>query len=125
MSGEIYTDQPGHFPVKSNNGRKCGMLLYDYDSSFILEDPQRLERKRKFYVYTKKLHKHWTVHGLVPALQRLENQFLVALKEFMRAKNMTFNSLPLMVTIRIMLNIPLEYGSTILFLALPVLIQIF
>ena len=49
-----------------------GMLLYNYDSSFILEDPQRLERKRKFYVYTKKLHKHLTVHGLVPALQRLE-----------------------------------------------------
>ena len=54
MSGEIYTDQPGHFPVKSSNGRKCGMLLYDYDSSFNLEYPPKIRTQAEILCVYKK-----------------------------------------------------------------------
>jgi hypothetical protein len=38
-AGHIYTDQTGSFPVVSSKGNKYIMILYDYDSNVILEQP--------------------------------------------------------------------------------------
>jgi hypothetical protein len=38
-AGQIYTDQTGRFPVVSSKGNKYIMILYDYDSNDILEQP--------------------------------------------------------------------------------------
>jgi hypothetical protein len=38
-AGKIYTDQTGRFPVVSSEGYKYIMILYDYDSNAILEQP--------------------------------------------------------------------------------------
>jgi hypothetical protein len=38
-AGQIYTDQTGRFPVASSKGNNYIMILYDYDSNAILEQP--------------------------------------------------------------------------------------
>jgi hypothetical protein len=38
-AGQIYTDPTGRFPVVSSKGNKYIMILYDYDSNAILEQP--------------------------------------------------------------------------------------
>jgi hypothetical protein len=39
ITGQIYSDQTGRFPVLSSRGSKCFMVVYDYDSSAILAEP--------------------------------------------------------------------------------------
>ena len=39
ITGKIYTDQTGRFPVTSSKGSKYLMVLYDYDSNAILSEP--------------------------------------------------------------------------------------
>ena len=39
VSGQIFSDQTGRFPRVSSRGDRAVMVLYDYDSNFILTDP--------------------------------------------------------------------------------------
>jgi len=41
LTGQVFTDQTGKFPITSASGMKCIMILCDYDSDSILAQPLR------------------------------------------------------------------------------------
>ena len=72
--GTIYTDQTGHFPVRSFHGKRCQFVAYDYRSNAILvraltnqTDKSMLEAFQDVYNYLTKRGFHpklmlWTIN---------------------------------------------------------------
>jgi hypothetical protein len=88
ITGQI--DQTGRFPVTSSRGHKYVMVVYDYDSTAILAEPIKNRSERKLLRAYSFLHTHLTNRGLKPQLQKLDNECLQALKQFMRQHHVDF-----------------------------------
>jgi hypothetical protein len=94
ITGQIYSDQTGRFPVTSSKGNKYIMVVYDYDSTAILAEPIKNRSERELLRACSKIHKHLTERGLKPQLQKLDNECSEALKTFMRSNSVDFQLVP-------------------------------
>jgi hypothetical protein len=94
ITGQIYSDQTGRFPVTSSKGNKYIMVVYDYDSAAILAEPIKNRSERELLRSYSKMHKHLTDRGLKPHLQKLDNECSGALKQYMRENNVDFQLVP-------------------------------
>jgi hypothetical protein len=94
ITGKIYSDQTGRFPVMSSKGNQYIMIVYDYDSAAILAEPLKNRTKQELVRAYSKLHQHLTERGLKPQLQKLDNKCPAALKQFMRQVNVDFQLVP-------------------------------
>ena len=94
MTGQIYTDQTGRFPVPSKLGNNYVMVLYDYDSNAILAQPCKTRKGPCLLDAYKKLLGRLKKAGLTPRLQRLDNECSTALKEYMYDENIDFQLAP-------------------------------
>jgi hypothetical protein len=95
ITGQIYSDQTGRFPVTSSKGNQYIMIIYDYDSAAILAEPLKNRTEQELVRAYSKLHQHLTERGLKPQLQKLDNECPAALKQFMRQANVDFQLVPL------------------------------
>jgi hypothetical protein len=93
-AGQIYTDQTGRFPVVSSKGNKYIMILYDYDSNAILEQPitdrTAPELLKSFQVMEQEL----VARGLKPKLMKLDNEASKLLKMYLHQQDITFQLVP-------------------------------
>ncbi len=94
VTGQIFTDQTGRFPVVSSKGNKYVMVLYDYDSNAILAEPIKSRHQAELVRAYQKMHTYLTERGLKPRLQKLDNECPEALKQFMRAEDINFQLVP-------------------------------
>ena len=90
ISGNIYTDQIGRFPVTSSQGNKYILVAYHYDSSTIHAEPINTRSWLDLKTAYQKLHSRLTNRGLKPHLYILENDCPNVLKHFMREINENF-----------------------------------
>ncbi len=94
ITGQIYSDQTGRFPVTSSKGHKYIMIVYDYDSAAILAEPIKNRSKGELLRAYSAMHRHLTERGLKPKLQELDNECSAALKQFMNAEHVEFQLVP-------------------------------
>jgi hypothetical protein len=94
ITGKVFSDQTGQFPVTSSKGNKYIMVVYDHDSSAILTEAMKNRTERELVRAYSKIHTHLTNRGLKPQLQKLDNECPNALKEFMRAEQVEFQLVP-------------------------------
>ena len=94
MTGQIYSDQTGRFPVTSSRGNKYIMIVYDYDSNAILSEPLKSRTENELLRAYTKLHTYLTDRGLKPVLQKLDNEAPHSLKKFMLQQNIDFQLVP-------------------------------
>jgi hypothetical protein len=94
LTGQIYTDQTGRFPVQSSKGMKYLMVIYDYDSNLIWAAPIKNRTAPSLVDAYEKLHGMLVRAGLKPKLQRLDNEASDALKNFMHDKDVNFQLVP-------------------------------
>jgi hypothetical protein len=93
-SGQIYTDQTGHFPVTSRRGNKYIMILYDYDSNSILTEPMKSQTDNEIIRSYQALHDRLIAAGLKPRLQKLDNEASRHLKQFLNTNDIEFQLVP-------------------------------
>jgi hypothetical protein len=94
ITGQIYSDQTGRFPVTSSKGNKYIMIVYDYDSTAILAEPIKNRTEQEILRTYSKMHQYLTELRLKPQLQKLDNECAAALKQFMRTANVDFQLVP-------------------------------
>jgi hypothetical protein len=94
ITGQIYSDQTGRFPVTSSRGNKYIMVVYDYDSAAILAEPIKNRTEGELLRAYSRMHQYLTDRGLKPQLQKLDNECSSALKTFMRNADVTFQLVP-------------------------------
>jgi hypothetical protein len=94
-TGQIYTDQTGHFVViPSSSGHNDLMVLYDWDSNHIFAQPFKNRTSHCIKDAYKALHKRLCAAGLRPKLQRLDNECSAILKQFLKDKNVDYQLVP-------------------------------
>jgi hypothetical protein len=79
ITGKIFSDQTGCFPVTSSRGHKYIMIVYDYHSTAILAEPLKNRSEGELVRAISRIHAYLTAHGLKPQLQKLENECPAAL----------------------------------------------
>jgi hypothetical protein len=72
-AGQIYTDQTGRFPVVSSKGNKYIMILYDYDSNAILEQPTKDLTAPELLKALQVMEQELVARDLKPKLMKLDN----------------------------------------------------
>lgn len=94
LSGKIYTDQTGQFPVESKSGNKYLFVLYDYDSNYVAAQPipsrTALQLKNAYQTIIRKLK----LCGLTPKLQKLDNEASKLLQDYMEEEGIDFQLTP-------------------------------
>jgi hypothetical protein len=73
-AGQTYTDQTGIFPVVSSKGNKYIMILYDYDSNAILEQPIKDRTAPELLKAFQFMEQELVARGLKPKLMKLDNE---------------------------------------------------
>ena len=94
LSGKIYTDQTGRFPVTSSKGNKYILVAYHYDSNTIHSEPLKKISGLDLTIAYQKLHSLLTNRGLIPHLHILDNECPNILKIFMREVIEKFQLVP-------------------------------
>ena len=94
ISGKIYTDQTGRFPVTSSKGNKYILVAYHFDSNTIHAEPLKTRSGLDLTSAYQKLHSLLTNRGLRPHLHILDNECPNVLKHFMREVNEKFQLVP-------------------------------
>ena len=94
ITGQIFSDQTGRFPVTSSRGNQYIMVVYDYDSAAILAEPLKNRTEGELVRAYSRMHAYLTARGLKPQLQKLDNECPAALKNFMRAEHVDFQLVP-------------------------------
>jgi hypothetical protein len=95
ITGQIFSDQTGRFPITSSRGNKYIMVVYDYDWNAILTEPLTSRTEMELlHAYTK-IHTFLTKCGLKPVLQKLDNKAPGKLQSFMRQNDVSFQFVPL------------------------------
>ena len=90
LSGKIYTDQTGRFPVTSSRGNKYILVAYHFDSNTIHAEPLKTRSGLDLTTAYQKLHSLLTNRGLLPHLHILDNECPNVLQTFMREVNKQF-----------------------------------
>jgi hypothetical protein len=94
ISGQIFSDQTGRFPVTSSRGNKYIMIVYNYDSNHILAEPLRSRSEHKLVRAYTKLRTTLSNRGIFPILQKLDNECPAGLKKFMLDKGVDYQLMP-------------------------------
>ena len=94
ITGQIFSDQTGRFPVTSSRGNKYIMIVYDYDSNSILAEPLKSRSEHELVRAYTKLHTYLTDRGLRPVLQKLDNECPAGLKKYMHTQGVNYQLVP-------------------------------
>jgi hypothetical protein len=94
ITGQIFSDQTGRFPITSSRGNKYIMVVYDYDSNAILTEPLTSRTEMELLRAYTKIHTFLTERGLKPVLQKLDNEAPGKLQTFMQQKDVSFQLVP-------------------------------
>jgi hypothetical protein len=74
VTGKIYSNQTGCFPLTSSRGNKYVMIKYDYNYNAILAEPIKSRTENELLRAYTKLHTHLSDRRLKPVLQSLDNK---------------------------------------------------
>jgi hypothetical protein len=74
ITGQIFSDQTGRFPITPSRGNKYIMVVYDYNSNAILTESLTSHTEMELLRAYTKLHTFLTERGLKPVLQKLDNE---------------------------------------------------
>ena len=94
ISGKIYTDQTGRFPVTSSKGNNYILVAYHYNSNIIHAETLKTRSGLDLTAAYQKLHSLLTNRGLRPRLHILDNECPNFLNFFMREVNEQFQLVP-------------------------------
>ena len=94
ITGKIYTDQTGKFPITSSRGNKYIMVLYDHDTNAILVEAIKNRPDQEIIRAQTKLHDYCTDRGYTPKVQILDNECPAVLKKHVATRNIVFQLVP-------------------------------
>ena len=93
-TAKAYSDQTGRFPYTSSRGNQYLMIIYDYDSNAILQEPLKNRTASELSRAWTKIHQRLSVGGSTPQLYILDNEFSTELKTTMEKLDVEFQLVP-------------------------------
>ena len=84
LSGKVYSDQTGRFPVTSSKGNKHILVAYDYDCNAILAYPLKSKTAAAHLEAVKLLHTSLNNKGVHPKLHMMDNECSELVKDYIK-----------------------------------------
>ena len=75
VSGQIFSDQTGRFPIVSSRGNRSVMVLYDYGNNTILIDPFKNQPTQELARAQNRLIYYLLDRGMKPTSLCIDNKF--------------------------------------------------
>ena len=94
LSGKVYTNQTGRFPVTSIRCFKYIMVAYDHDSNTIHAEPMKNRSGPELLKGYTAIHNLLSERGLAPKMHYLDNECPTFLQKFMTEKDERFQLIP-------------------------------
>jgi hypothetical protein len=88
--GQIYTDLPGKFPVRSSKGNSYVIVCYIYDCNYVKVFPMKSRSASEWGKAYDQIHQELTAKGFKPKLQTLDNEASAALMNFFTANDVEY-----------------------------------
>ena len=82
--GTIYTDQTGHFPVRSFHGKMCQFVEYDYRGNAILVCALTDQTDKSMLEAFQDVYEYLTKRGFQPKLNVMDNQCSKTIQTFIK-----------------------------------------
>jgi len=82
LTGKIYSDQTGRFPVISSKGNKYIMIIYDHDSNAILARPLKTKSGIEQLQNIKEIYHYLNSRGIHPKLHVMDNECPQSVKDY-------------------------------------------
>ena len=82
LTGKLYSDQTGRFPVISSKGNKYIMIIYDHDSNAILARPLKTKSGHEQLKNLKEVHQYLNKRGIHPKIHVMDNECSQATKDY-------------------------------------------
>ena len=86
LNGTISTNQTGQFPIVSQKENQYTMVLYNYDSNIILAEGCKERTGTELTATYDKLYNKLTKAGVIPVIQRIENEVSTILVELIKER---------------------------------------
>jgi hypothetical protein len=86
VTGKIYSDAAGRFPIPSSKGNHFLLIVYDFDSNYIFAEPMKSRTGAQHLAAYKRVHSLLSSRGLKPQLQKLDNEASKELLKFMTSE---------------------------------------
>jgi hypothetical protein len=74
ITGQVFTDQTGHFPITSNHGHVYLVIFYIYDANFIASVPIKNHTKEELLRACQITYKYLSSRGFKPQLHKMDNE---------------------------------------------------
>ena len=94
MSGKIYSDQIGCFPLTSSKGNKYVMVVYDHNSNAILANLLKSRLAEHLLAATAKMHIFLQGRGIHPKIHIMDNECSSTVKSYLKNNNIELQLAP-------------------------------
>ena len=84
LTGKIYSDQTGRFPVQSSRGNKYIMVVYDHDSNAILPKALKSRSAAEHLTAIQEVHQYLNSRGIHPKIHIMDNECSQLVKNYIR-----------------------------------------
>ena len=94
LSGKIYSDQTGRFPLTSSNGNRYVMVVYDNDSNSILVEPLKSRSAEHLLAATAKMHIFLRERVIHPKIHIMDNECSSTVQSYLKNNNVELQLVP-------------------------------
>ena len=94
LSGKIYSDQTGCFPLTSSKGNRYVIVVYDHNSKVILAEPLKSRSVEYLLAATAKMHIFLRERGVHPKIHIMDNECSSTLRSYLKNNNIELQLVP-------------------------------
>ncbi len=87
ISGMLFSNQPGRFPITSNRGNKYIVIFYIDDANFIKSVPIKSRSKEELLRDYQLFYAYLTAWGFKPQLHKMDNETTQVVEMFIHKEN--------------------------------------
>jgi hypothetical protein len=83
ITGGVFSNQLGWFPIMSNSSNKYIVIFYIYDADFVKSVPTKSRTKEEFLQAYKSVYTYLTACGFKPQFHKMDNKTSHNVENFM------------------------------------------
>jgi hypothetical protein len=95
ITGEVFTNQTGRFPITSNRGQAYLVIFYIYDANFIMSIPIKNCTKEELLQAYQITYKYLSSQGFKLQLHKMDNKTSKDVKDFIESQHTNLQYTPL------------------------------
>ena len=90
VTGTIYTDLPGRFPVQSVRNMQYIFVCYVYEANSILVKPMKSRTDESYVEAYKEMYEELEANGFKPTLNVTDNECSKAVQNYITSQNVNY-----------------------------------